>query len=265
MKSRQREVNIFNMSLLDILCGALGAFCFLMLSLFPDHAKVQQLQAQVQDLQQQTGGGGGTAQQAIQQARQQAQQAQQQAQQAMQERDQALADQNLAYFKVRWETAADVDTYLIAPSGKYFAPKKELVPAEKFAGTLPDAKTGPDAEQVWFTDAASDGSTYRLFAKLQSVERATPMPVKVNGYISARTHKDASTSSMGLADLGYASLTTPGQMLELGRLVFKQGTFEIYAGPMENTGGTSRRLDTPELPRLLHPPAHTPVASPTRP
>src|SRR5207248_10445888 len=29
------EVNIFNMSLLDILCGALGAFCFMMLVLLP--------------------------------------------------------------------------------------------------------------------------------------------------------------------------------------------------------------------------------------
>lgn len=35
MKPRNREINIFNMSLLDILCGALGAFCFLMLGLFP--------------------------------------------------------------------------------------------------------------------------------------------------------------------------------------------------------------------------------------
>ena len=35
MKPRNREVNIFNMSLLDILCGALGAFCFLTLTLFP--------------------------------------------------------------------------------------------------------------------------------------------------------------------------------------------------------------------------------------
>jgi hypothetical protein len=37
MKSRSREVNIFNMSLLDILCGALGAFCFMMLVLFPSY------------------------------------------------------------------------------------------------------------------------------------------------------------------------------------------------------------------------------------
>jgi hypothetical protein len=35
MKSRNREINIFNMSLLDILCGALGAFCFMMLTLLP--------------------------------------------------------------------------------------------------------------------------------------------------------------------------------------------------------------------------------------
>lgn len=35
MKARNREVNIFNMSLLDVLCGALGAFCFMMLVLFP--------------------------------------------------------------------------------------------------------------------------------------------------------------------------------------------------------------------------------------
>lgn len=39
MKPRNREINIFNMSLLDILCGALGAFCFLMLALFPYYAK----------------------------------------------------------------------------------------------------------------------------------------------------------------------------------------------------------------------------------
>src|SRR5713101_1985444 len=35
MKPRNREINIFNMSLLDILCGALGAFCFRMIVLLP--------------------------------------------------------------------------------------------------------------------------------------------------------------------------------------------------------------------------------------
>src|SRR4051794_3593518 len=35
MRARPREINIFNMSLLDILCGALGAFCFMMLVALP--------------------------------------------------------------------------------------------------------------------------------------------------------------------------------------------------------------------------------------
>jgi hypothetical protein len=39
MKSRNREINIFNMSLLDVLCGALGAFCFMMLVLFPFYSQ----------------------------------------------------------------------------------------------------------------------------------------------------------------------------------------------------------------------------------
>jgi hypothetical protein len=39
MRAGNREVNIFNMSLLDILCGALGAFCFMMIALLPHYAK----------------------------------------------------------------------------------------------------------------------------------------------------------------------------------------------------------------------------------
>ena len=39
MRTRNREVNIFNMSLLDILTGMLGAFLFLMLGLVPYYTK----------------------------------------------------------------------------------------------------------------------------------------------------------------------------------------------------------------------------------
>jgi hypothetical protein len=41
MRARSREVNIFNMSLLDILTGMLGAFLFLMLGLVPYYTKAQ--------------------------------------------------------------------------------------------------------------------------------------------------------------------------------------------------------------------------------
>jgi TolA-binding protein len=56
MRARTREVNIFNMSLLDILCGALGAFCFMMLVLLPYYrpamgsAGLQQEQANTDEL-----------------------------------------------------------------------------------------------------------------------------------------------------------------------------------------------------------------------
>jgi hypothetical protein len=40
VKPRNREVSIFNMSVLDLLTGALGAFCFLTLALFPSYFKV---------------------------------------------------------------------------------------------------------------------------------------------------------------------------------------------------------------------------------
>lgn len=39
MKAKSREINIFNMSLLDILTGSLGAFLFLMLGMMPTYVK----------------------------------------------------------------------------------------------------------------------------------------------------------------------------------------------------------------------------------
>ncbi|MCW5978699.1 MAG: hypothetical protein KIT09_11510 [Bryobacteraceae bacterium] len=66
MKRQHREINIFNMSLLDILCGALGAFCFLMLVLFPfykpseartgeDHGEknIEQMEASMKEMERQ--------------------------------------------------------------------------------------------------------------------------------------------------------------------------------------------------------------------
>ena len=56
MRTRTREVQIFNMSLIDILCGALGAFCFMMLVLLPyckppgKAADLQKEQNKTQDL-----------------------------------------------------------------------------------------------------------------------------------------------------------------------------------------------------------------------
>ncbi len=44
MRTKNREINIFNMSLLDVLTGALGAFMFMMLSFVPYYNIVMQQQ-----------------------------------------------------------------------------------------------------------------------------------------------------------------------------------------------------------------------------
>jgi hypothetical protein len=54
MRARRREINIFNMSLLDILCGALGAFCFMMLVALPYYKPGAGSSAQLRENQQKT-------------------------------------------------------------------------------------------------------------------------------------------------------------------------------------------------------------------
>lgn len=54
MRARRREINIFNMSLIDILCGALGAFCFMMLVALPYYKPGAGSSAQVRENQQKT-------------------------------------------------------------------------------------------------------------------------------------------------------------------------------------------------------------------
>src|ERR1700730_9812999 len=52
MRARRREINIFNMSLLDILCGALGAFCFMTLVALPYYKPGAGTKAQTRENQQ---------------------------------------------------------------------------------------------------------------------------------------------------------------------------------------------------------------------
>ncbi len=110
MRSRSREINIFNMSLLDILSGALGAFCFLMLALFPyykpshlsaedqkTYQDAEQMQRKIQQLEDALRRQSGAAsaemmqrmEQALEQAREQLAQTQQQLSRTRAEMEQA--------------------------------------------------------------------------------------------------------------------------------------------------------------------------------
>ena len=157
MKSRNKEVNIFNMSLLDILCGALGAFCFMMLSLFPDHAKVKDLQAQVAAAGEPEPAAETRSSRSNRRASRRSRRSSR-ARAGAEERDKALDEQTLAYFKIEWWGPADVDLWLRPPEASTCAKEGGPVPPDKLAGTVDDVTKGPAFEQVWFTDVA-----YRWF------------------------------------------------------------------------------------------------------
>ena len=110
MKPRNREINIFNISMLDVISGALGAFLIIMIVLFPYYKKesidyqrdIQELKQQVQAVRQQ-----------FQMAEQRAQNAEQEASEAQAEAEQnrqraRIAEQKLAktflVVYIRWST-----------------------------------------------------------------------------------------------------------------------------------------------------------------
>jgi hypothetical protein len=180
MKSRNREVNIFNMSLLDVLCGALGAFCFISLTLFPYYGKegkdpgsvsaeqFQELQKKLDEALKAAAKGDTSG--AVEKLRQQLEQYQQQLQQEEQARQQAdaarrqadaarqQAEQNLQQAQKKLQAvnpvsvqilfqgaAQDVDLFIRMPSYK----DGKLVPGPEPVG---DKKQGT----YYGGDAADD-------------------------------------------------------------------------------------------------------------
>jgi hypothetical protein len=242
MRPRNREVNIFNMSLLDILCGALGAFCFLMLALFPDHAKAKQLQARVDELEK--SGVGMTAGD----MREKLDEAEKRAEQAEKELDQAKAEQSLLYVQLFWRTGQDVDLWVQgARSGKWYGPKPSVVPRDQFGGELRDRAKGPAREVFWSSDVAYPGLEYRFFAQLQSANGITE-PVTVSTYFTARL-PSGDSESMGLEDLGEMTLTREGERIEVGGVRIVNGDYEAWAGPKKPAEKDDGAASGP--PRLL--------------
>ncbi|MCP5050642.1 MAG: hypothetical protein GY940_25995 [bacterium] len=87
MKPRNRDINIFNLSMMDVISGALGAFLIIVIILLPYYKKdlVNENRQLKQDLQAEK-----TARQQAEQDLQQARQALEQAEQARQRAEQAL-------------------------------------------------------------------------------------------------------------------------------------------------------------------------------
>jgi hypothetical protein len=227
MKRRNREVNIFNMSLLDILCGTLGAFCFLMLALLPDHLKAKQLQEQLDRM---STPGGVNAEARAKKAEQDAEEARRRAEEAEQKAKKARAQQSLAYFQVLWDGPQDVDLWVKMPDKKWVVPKKAALPKEQLYAEIGDVKKGPAQEQAWLTDIAYTGDVYELHAKLHSANGDSG-PVRLTGHIAVRVPTGAATNSMSLYELP-GELRREGELVMLGTLTFPPNSnYQVTLAP----------------------------------
>ncbi len=180
MKPRNREINIFNISMLDVISGALGAFLIIMIVLFPYYKKESiDYQKEIQELRQQ-----------VQAVRQRAQMAEQRAQKAEQEASEAraeaeqnrqrarAAEQKLAktflVVYIRWGTEKqDIDLHVIDPSGAEFYYSKKTIPGRPGELSV-DSQRGPGNE-VWEIRDAPPGK-YRVYANLFEPHKNNAIP-----------------------------------------------------------------------------------------
>jgi hypothetical protein len=209
MKARNREINIFNMSLLDILCGALGVFCFMTLVLFPywrpTGANAEDLEKNKLAIEQELKelkrklGESADGKQMLQQVEQLEQRLQQQqgdlnrAKQELAESDKKLEKlemRNPIVTSVRWNGPHDVDVFLEPvnygyPSGKM---TQRMDPLKKqginFTGEAMADYYGGPASDVWLTRDLVGGGEIKVYYKLITANGSTA-PAQLGGYFLA--------------------------------------------------------------------------------
>lgn len=197
MKARSREVNIFNMSLLDILCGALGAFCFMMLVLFPywkpkgmtaeDLAKkYQQVSQEMEQLKREMAKipGAGGLQERINRLQQNFQQQQRELEKAKAENDN-LKMRRPMVIGMNWSTASHkVDLYVRYRGKTQGGQEMEKPDPNKsqsrlFSGDLvTDCFTGPCSDS-WLVRDVPLGGEFEIYYKFMDAN-GNPAPARIN-------------------------------------------------------------------------------------
>jgi HPt (histidine-containing phosphotransfer) domain-containing protein len=119
MKKRNREIQIFSLSALDLFCGAMGAFMLLALIALPYYKKNLPLQREISELRAKVENLTSVTQQ-LQNALQQSQDALQQAQQRVAQLQDELA-QTFLVVVIAWETKADIDLHVYTPRGSHYS------------------------------------------------------------------------------------------------------------------------------------------------
>lgn len=187
MKRRNREINIFNLSMLDVISGAMGAFLIIMVVLLPYYKKESiDFEKALKESR--------LAEQSAQEAQRQAQENLRAAQEALQsaqadaqanrQRADTAAKQLAKTFllvHIEWDTKfQDVDLHVIDPSGVEFSFERRTHPGR--AGALSvDSQFGPGNE-VWSNPTAAPGD-YRIYANLYNLHGVSSTPTVTGSVI----------------------------------------------------------------------------------
>jgi len=239
MKPRNREINIFNMSLLDVLTGALGAFCFMTLSLFPYYKPSA------------SGGGQGAAQLAQENAE-------------LRQRLKTFEMRRPLVFYASWTPRGyDVDLYVVdqskTPKGQT-AP--EFVSDRKQDPFFPgDRRFGWDSSEIWFVRDNPEPNQYRIYYRLFDTKGGQE-PCVVSGVILFQEAGEKSAQ----VDLPVVTLTRDRTGVLVGTLAIQPGgTFEFKSAIASAPSPQGPQPAPPSgPPGRAEPPAPQPPSSPAR-
>ncbi len=195
MKPRNREINIFNLSMLDVISGAMAAFLIIMVILMPYYKKehidyqtiIDELRAAVAALEERLVSADAETAAAQQRAAEADARERQARADAEEQRDRAdalareLAKTFLVLY-VRWNTRDDIDLHVIDPSGAEFSYQKKTIPGRP--GELSEDNVNGPGNEVWELRDAPPGD-YKVLVKLFNVKDSTK-PVVIKGRLFHR-------------------------------------------------------------------------------
>lgn len=161
MKPRNREINIFNISMLDVICGAMGTFLLIMIILLPYYKKenfdykkeAENLRRTIESYKQQ-----------VEEAKREKEKSDQQRREAEKRAERAETElaKTFMVIYVTWQVSySDIDLFVVDPDGGVFYFRRKTIPNHQGMLSV-DNQNGPGNE-VWEIHSAPPG-TYRVYA-----------------------------------------------------------------------------------------------------